>query len=256
MPEWLIVLLIIVVGLAVGSFVTLLSYRLPRAEPIAGGRSRCTQCKTTLGVPALFPVLSWLWQRGRCRYCKAGVSARYPLTELTQALLFLFIYSSQGLSWPALVLALLSVALLAMTVIDFEWYILPDELQWVCAGLAIVYHWLLSTPFVDVLLGAGFGALLGASLHYGFRWLRKKDGLGWGDVKFLLVSGLWLAGLANWPAYLFIAGVMGVFTGLVWRLLGKGERFPFGPALAAALLLVLLTPVAALFFWTMDALYA
>lgn len=256
MPEWLIVVLIIIVGLAVGSFVTMASYRLPRGEAMGAGRSRCPSCKTALGVPALFPVASWLWQRGRCRYCKTKVSARYPLTELVQALLFLMVYTSQGMTWVALVLALLSVALLVMSVIDFEWYILPDELQWVCAGLAVIYHWLLGTHVAEVLLGAGFGVLLGASLHYGFKWIRKKDGLGWGDVKFLAVSGLWLAGITPWPAYLFMAGVMGVVTGIIWRLAGNGPRFPFGPALAASLLLVLLTPASELFFWTMDSLYA
>lgn len=255
-PEGWIVALVLLAGLAFGSFVTLVSHRLPRGEPICAGRSRCPSCGTRLGVAALFPLFSWLWQRGKCRYCRARVGFRYPLTELTQALLFLAVYASHGLTWTALVLALLSVALLVMVAVDFEWYIIPDEVQIACALLAVAYHWLLGTHVADVLLGAGTGALLGFLLHHGYRRIMHKDGLGMGDVKFLVVAGLWLAGLEDWPPFLFYAGMWGVATALVWRALGRGVRFPFGPALAASLMMTLLTPSSALFFWTIGHIYA
>lgn len=255
-PEGWIVGLLLLTGLAFGSFVTLVSYRLPRGEPICGGRSRCPECKATLGVPALFPLFSWLWQRGKCRYCRAPIGLRYPLTELTQALLFLMVYAAYGLSWQALVLALLSVALLVMVVVDFEWYIIPDEVQVACAVLAVAFHWLGGTPFTDVLLGVGMGTLIGFSLRFGYGFVMRKEGLGWGDVKFLIVAGLWMASITDWPPFLFYAGIWGVVTAVIWRALGKGARFPFGPALAASLLMALLTPSSTLFFWTIDRIYA
>ena len=107
-----------------------------------------------------------------------------------------------------------------------------------------------------VLASAALGLGLGLALHYGYRFLMNKDGLGFGDVKFLLVAGVWLADPLLWPPFLFVSGVWGIVTALVWRVLGKGPRFPFGPALAAALLLSLLVPVRELFYWTMRAIYA
>lgn len=259
-PEWMaegwVVALVLLAGLVFGSFVTLVSYRLPRGESLAGGRSRCRSCEATLGLPALFPVLSWLWQRGKCRYCGAAVSARYPLTELTQALLFLLVYSTYGLTWEALVLAMLSVALMVMVVVDFEWYIIPDEVQVCCVVLAVGFHMLSGTPLLSMLAGLGVGVFMGLALRFGYSAVMRKEGLGWGDVKFLAVAGLWLASVEAWPPFLFYAGVWGVVTALVWRALGKGKIFPFGPALAASLLMSLLTPSGALFFWTMERIYA
>lgn len=259
-PQWLsegwVIALVVLAGLAFGSFVTLVSYRLPRDEPLVAGRSRCPSCKTTLRLPALFPLLSWLWQRGKCRYCGVGVSARYPLTELAQALLFLLVYVGYGLTWQALILAMLSVALMVMVVVDFEWYIIPDEVQICCAVLAIVFHVVMDTPVALVAAGLAMGVFIGFALRFGYGFIMRKEGLGWGDVKFLAVAGLWLASVEAWPPFLFYAGVWGVVTALVWRALGRGARFPFGPALAASLLMALLTPSGSLFFWTIERIYA
>lgn len=256
LPQWFIVTLLALLGLIFGSFVTLVSYRLPRSEPVVAGRSRCPGCNTPLGFLALFPLFSWLLQGGKCRYCKAGISARYPLTELTQALLFLCVYASQGLTWQALVLALLSVALLVMVVVDFEWYIIPDEIQIIGIVLAVAYHWVVGTPITDVAVGAGVGLAIGLGLRFGYGWVRKKEGLGLGDVKFLFVAGLWMASVMDWAPFLFYSGVFGVLTAVIWRAMGKGERFPFGPALAASLMMTLLTPSTPLFFWTIGRIYA
>lgn len=256
LPEWLIIASIAFVGLIFGSFVTLVSYRLPHGEPIVAGRSRCPHCNTRLGITALCPVFSWVMQRGRCRYCKTQISARYPIIELAQAVLFLLVYFSLGISWASLVVALLSVALLAMIVVDFEWYIIPDEVQIACAVLAIIYHWIIGTHFIPVLIGAAIGLTVGVTLRYGYSFLRRKEGLGMGDVKFLVIAGLWMADVFSWAPFLFYAGIYGVVTGLAWRLKGNGARFPFGPALAAALLMMLLPPADTLFFWTISRLYA
>lgn len=259
-PQWLhegwIVAMVLVLGLCFGSFVTLLAYRLPREEPIVRGRSRCPECSTLLGVSALFPLLSWLWQRGKCRYCSTSIHARYPVIELVQALLFLFVYAVHGLSWEALVLALFSVALLVLVVVDFEWYIIPDEVQIAGIILALLYHLAAETEWTMVLGGLAVGLAIGFGLRFGYGWIMRKEGLGWGDVKFLAVSGLWLADTMHWPPFLFYAGVWGVVTAIGWRLAGKGAVFPFGPALAASLFMTLLTPSSALFFWTIGHIYA
>jgi leader peptidase (prepilin peptidase)/N-methyltransferase len=93
----------------------------------------------------------------------------------------------------------------------------------------------------EVLTSAATGLSLGLLLHYGYKWVRKKDGLGWADVKFLGIAGVWLP-LMSFVPFLFLSGVMGTLTGLLWRALRRGPIFPFGPALATALFINVLWP--------------
>ena len=254
---WLEAGLVAMLGLVFGSFVTLAAHRLPQEEPVAATRSRCPSCRTPLGPAALVPLFSWLWQRGKCRYCQAKISARYPLTELSQAALFLAVYAVYGISPLGVLLMLLSVCLLILCLVDFAHYIIPDEIQIAMLGLGLIYPYLApSVSYSSALASAVLGLAIGLSLRFGFLWIKKRDGLGWGDVKFLPIAGLWLNGMMGWPPFLFYAGIWGILTAVIWRALGKGERFPFGPALAASLFMSLLTPSDTLFYWTVGRLYA
>jgi prepilin signal peptidase PulO-like enzyme (type II secretory pathway) len=255
LPEPFIIALVLITGLVVGSFVTLASYRIPRDLPIGAGRSRCASCGTNLGLAALVPVLSWIFQKGRCRYCRAPISIRYPLTECLQALLFLAVYSVYDLTLPALFLTLMTVCLMLMIVVDIEWQIIPDEVQIAMLLFGSAFHGVSGTPVSSVFSGFASGALLGLVLYYGYGWLRKREMLGFGDVKFLMIAGIWMASVEAWPPFLFYAGLLGIVTGLLWKLLKKGEHFPFGPALAAALLLMLLTPSGVVFFAILSSFY-
>jgi len=227
-------LIVIAIGLVCGSFVTLASYRMPLGEDIIIKPSRCPKCEKRLQFLDLWPVLSWLINRGKCRRCGAPVSARYPLTELATAGGFVLVYLAYGITWPGAILALLWVVLMIMIVVDFEHYIIPDEVHYILLPLALLWHYLRATPVENIVTGFAIGAGLGLSLHYGYRILRKKEGLGFGDVKFFGVAGTWL-GLYAFVPFLFLSGVLGVVTGLVYRALGKGPIFPFGPSLAVAM---------------------
>lgn len=242
MPEIIIMASVGLAGLAFGSFVTLLSYRLPRGEAIGFTRSRCPACDTVLRVRDLMPVLSWVWRRGRCGHCGAPVHWRYPAIELITAATFMLLYLRFGLTPVSLTLMALSVCLVAMAVIDLEHGILPDALQWGMAALAVGYRW--ATPDTDwltAIYGAGIGLTVALALRWGYAWVRRREGLGLGDVKFMFVAGLWLGSVTLVP-FLFFSGVYGICTGVLWRLLGKGEVFPFGPALMLALATCLLFP--------------
>lgn len=239
--------LLVAAGLCFGSFVTLLSHRLPLGESIVAPRSRCPRCKVTLRVRDLVPVFSWCVNRGQCAHCHAPVSGRYPVIELAQAALFVLCYVMVGLSWDLLFLCAFSVLLLSMVVIDLEHYIIPDSLQWLMFLLGAAYALYGFEPLVNRFVSAGFGLFLGLGLHYGFKWIKNKEGLGFGDVKFLAVAGIWMPQFTAWPVYLFVAGILGIGTALVWRVTGRGELFPFGPALAIALFFVILAPLDILF---------
>ncbi len=227
-------LFVILSGLTFGSFVTLAAWRLPREEDIVVKPSQCPQCKTRLKFKDLWPVLSWVISGGKCRYCAKPIGVRYPLIELITLLTFLLVYARFGLTLSGVLVALFAVALLVMVIVDLEHYIIPDSVHVVLLPLGLAYHWSKGTDWNIVLYGFLAGAATGLALHHGYRWLRKKEGLGYGDVKFFTVAGIWLTS-ATFVPFLFFSGLFGIVTGLIWRALGRGPIFPFGPALAVAL---------------------
>jgi len=243
-----------VFGVAMGSFLTMATYRLPLDEPIGMKRSHCTSCAHHLKLIDLIPMLSWASTRGRCRYCKTRVSIRYPLTELATALGTAFMVWHVGVTWEALALSGLWWCIVAIVITDLEHTIILDEVQIAVALFGIVYAFALNRDAEIVVGGALAGGLIGLGLKYGFIYFRNKDGLGLGDVKFLAVAGIWLGSIANFVPFLFISGLLGIISGLTWRAFGLDERFPFGPALAFALLLCVLCPDAANGFWKLYGL--
>lgn len=231
-------------GLIMGSFLSALTWRLPRGQSIAAGRSQCPSCHQVLGPPDLVPVLSWVVNRGRCRHCRAAVSARYPLIELTTAVMCALI-AVVAPGWPvAVTLAALLSVFVALAVIDLEHGLLLDVLTIAAVPPALALRWLEggATALGPALAGAAIAGFLALGLKMGFRRLTGRDGLGMGDVKFLAIAGLLLP-VAAWPLFLFLAGGLGIALGLIWRALGRGPEFPFGPALIVALAaLVLMNP--------------
>ena len=241
--------LIALVGASIGSFLTLATYRLPRDEKIGMTRSRCPNCSTTLKVPDLFPILSWVISRARCRYCKKPIHWRYPLTEAACAAGAVLAVYYYGLTLQAFALAGLWWCIVAIIVTDLEHYIILDEVQIAIILFGAIYHYAIGTDPVAVIGAAFMGLTIGLVLKYGFLYLRNKDGLGMGDVKLLFGIGLWLASSMGFVPFLFISGVLGVVCGLIWRVLGLGEKFPFGPALILALLGCIIWPDMVSQFW-------
>lgn len=225
------------------------SHRLPRDLEWVKTPSRCPDCAHRLHLWDLFPVFSWLSQKGKCRYCQVKISARYPLTEIITGLLFVLVTQQVGISALAVILLLFSTALVIMVVADLETCLIPDEIHWMLLPLGIAFHFQMQNDFVQVLTTALTGLFLGLLLHYGYYWLRGKHGLGLGDVKFLAVAGLWLGSLHHLVVFIFYSGLIGIAIGVIWRLVTKEERFPFGPALALSLFMLTVYPETGNWFW-------
>lgn len=236
-------------GLCFGSFLTMLSHRLPHGKSLMTVHSHCPACERSLGARDLVPVLSWLAQRGKCRYCGTRIHHRYPLIELATAATTTGIYAAFGLTPLGGFFLGLSLLLVLMSIIDFEHYIIPDSVQVMMGGLGIAYQFHQQAEPLPVAIAAAVGFGIGLTLCYGYRFLRHKEGLGFGDVKFLAVAGIWLGNAITLVPFLFYAGLLGVALAMLWRLLGKGAIFPFGPALGLSLFLCVVIPPVPAFFW-------
>ena len=240
------------IGAIFGSFISLISYRIPREESVTIERSRCPSCSTPLNVPDLVPVFSWLWYRGHCRHCDAPIGWRYVIIEIATAGVFAGLFALHGPTLETLLLWLLAIGIITLIVTDFEFYIIPDSVQLLLLLTAIIWQWQIQGDLLGMLQGAGAGAAIGLGMRYGYQLLRGREGLGLGDVKFLVVVGAWL-GLMPLVPFLFLSGIIGVLTAIMWRVLGHGEKFPFGPALAISLFICVLFPEISDLYWNLPA---
>lgn len=236
-----LLVVLFVFGLCFGSFATMASYRLVVRKSLMN-RSFCPKCKHKLGVLDLFPVFSYIFQRGKCRYCKAHISMRYPLIELSTALLFVLVGYEYGDDLiTVFLLCSFVVCMVIMTVTDLEHYVILDEIQFAFAIIGIFYAYYYEYTLAQVLLMPLFMLIIALGLKHGCLLFLKKDGLGYGDVKFFAVAGLYL-NVELVSSFLLLSGLMGIVLALIWRVLGRGELFPFGPALALSLFLCQMYP--------------
>jgi leader peptidase (prepilin peptidase)/N-methyltransferase len=208
---------IFVFGLAFGSFLNVCIYRLPRGLSVVWPASKCPRCDTPIKAYDNIPLLGWLLLRGRCRHCRARISARYVVVELLVGFLFLICYAKFGLTLAALKCCVLGFLLVGLIFTDAETKLLPDKLT--LPGLALGLVFSLLVPIDDLvtqllagssalpvssdvswrlfsLLDALLGAAVGASFIYGagaiyLRW-RGMEGMGFGDVKLMAMVGAFL----------------------------------------------------------------
>ncbi|MGH9600793.1 MAG: prepilin peptidase [Terriglobales bacterium] len=225
-------------GLAFGSFLNVCIYRLPRGLSVVGPRSACPGCNQPIRAADNIPVLSWILLSGRCRNCKTRISSRYAVVELLTAFLFLFCFSTFGLTLPALKYSVFGFLLLGLIFTDAETKLLPDKLT--LPGMALGFVFSLLVPVEDLAslllpglvrlpvssdLAARFysladsllGAAIGASFIYGAGYLylrvRGVEGMGFGDVKLMGLIGAFL-GPRLTVLTLFAASMAGAIFGV------------------------------------------
>jgi len=236
-----LIVVAVVYGLIIGSFLNAWAYRLANGEKITAGRSHCPQCGAQIRAYDNVPLVSWMLLRGKCRDCSAPISWRYPLGEALTAALFAAVAALDGLSWLLVPHLLFVSALILVSQVDLEKQIIPDIVILPVAALGVPLMIVLgSAPWwqwpVAGLGAAGFLFLI-SEVYYR---IRHVEGMGFGDVKLALCMGVYL-GSAVVPA-LFLGFLSGAAVGAV--LIG-GRRghaktaIPFGPFLAAGAILAL-----------------
>ena len=221
--EILIYILIFVFGITIGSFLNVCIYRIPAGLSIVRPPSRCPSCETRLKPLDLFPVFSWIFLKGRCRYCGEKISPRYMLVELLTGILFLLAFISFGLSL-GLIAALAFISLLvAVTFIDIDTQTIPNGLVLfgLAAGIVFVFTKIIpgyKAGYWQNALDALYGLLVGfvplLLINLAAMLILKKEGMGGGDMKLMAVAGLFL-GLKYTVLALIIAIYIGGLVGAV-----------------------------------------
>ena len=205
--------------------------------------SHCTACGHRITALENIPVISYLALRGKCGACKAPISPRYPLVEvLTGALSALLVWHF-GSGWAGLATLLFAFLLIAMTFIDADTQMLPDDLTFplLWAGLLVNINGTF-VPLADAVIGAAAGYLALWSVYWAFKLATGKEGMGYGDFKLLAALGAWL-GWTMLPTIILLSSVVGALVGIVLIVFAKRGRdkpIPFGPYLAAAGVIALL----------------
>ena len=255
-------ILFFVVGAVVGSFLNVVADRVPAGQSIISPPSHCPNCQRRIASRDLIPIFSYIWLKGRCRYCRFVIPIRSFLVELLTGILFAFLYWHYGLSWDLAIVIVFCCLFIILIVTDLETGILPNKivypgmiLAFVFAGLGSIFRfmpsfiadvfplfaglWIANAAIGGV---AGFVILLVIALIF-------RGGMGWGDVKLAGLIGL-SVGFPLILVAIFLAVVTGGLAAIILLLLKirrRKEAIPFGPFLALAAMLTL--------FWGSDLLY-
>jgi len=221
---------VFVLGIMIGSFLNVVIYRIPKGESIAFPASKCQSCGTPLKWYHNIPLLSWLVLGGKCAFCRAKISAQYPVVELMTGVIFLVLYMKLGLVWYLPFVAASFAALLALVMIDFKYMAVPDSVNFAALAFALVQP--------DVLNAALYAAVAAGGLYLiGLlsSLLAKRQAMGGADV---IVAGT-MGALLGFPGFfiaIFLSAVLAIVPALIWR--EKGV--PFIPFLALATLITYL----------------
>ena len=260
---WLFYTAIFTSGLCLGSFLNVVIYRLPvmlqrdwriqchdyleldapdiadniKQLTLSSPASTCPKCKHKIRAWENIPVLSYLFLKGKCSSCKDSISIRYPLVELTTAILSLVVALKFGVSWETLAALIFTWALIALTLIDIDHQLLPDNITLPLMWLGLVISFFsIFTDTQSSLIGAMSGYLVLWVVFQTFKLFTGKEGMGYGDFKLLAALGAWM-GWPLLPMIILLSSVVGSVVGILMIVTGYSKRsqpIPFGPYLAIA----------------------
>ncbi len=223
-----LIAIIFIFGIVIGSFLNVLIYRIPKGENIAYPPSRCQTCQTTLKWWHNIPIVSWIILGGKCYFCKDQISIQYPIIEFLSGLIAVILYFKLGLVWYLPIVFLVFALLLALLVIDFKYFAVPDSLNLLALTLSVI-----NPHFIDSLSYAVMSAGGLALLRYYLSYLLKKEAMGEGDI---IVAGT-MGALLGFPLF-FYALFLSAILAIVPSLMVKDRMVPFVPFLSIATFIV------------------
>ena len=242
------IFIIFAIGLMIGSFLNVCIYRLPKDESIVAPRSYCPNCKKAIAWYDNVPVLSYLVLMGKCRFCKARISPRYPIVEILTASLVTLLFISFGASAKFLADSIMVSGLIVAAFIDFEHQVIPDHVTIGGLILAPVLAFIFPSIMGEVsrlhgLFDSILGAVVGAAMIFLIgllgKALFKKEAMGEGDIWLLAMIGAFLGWKMTILTF-FVAPISGAIVGIFLKLKDGREIIPYGPHLSFAAVVVVL----------------
>jgi len=235
--ESVVFLFVVLMGLAIGSFLNVVIYRIPRGESLMG-RSQCPGCSAQIIAIDNIPVFSWLVLGAKCRRCREPISIQYPVVELSTAILFSAVYWFFGLTFLTVILLIFAAVSISLFMIDMQTLRLPDVIVGpstaIIAGSLAIYA--LVTGNTGALATAAIASIILGLAYFILWFITMGKGLGFGDVKLAPLLGF-LMGYFGWGALVVgsaTAWLLGAIIGVIAIALGKvkrGRPIPFGPFL-------------------------
>jgi len=232
--DLLIYVFIFLFGTLIGSFLNVCIYRLPEGKSVVSPPSACSSCGHRLGFLDLIPIFSYVFNRGRCRHCGAKYSIQYPLIELLNGILYLFIFYKYGFTWISVMHSLTVSVLIVVFLIDLRYKIIPDSL--VIFGL--LYTTIISIMFIDInIMNRLYGFLFGFGLFLLIALV--TNAMGGGDIKLMGFLGLnfGLKGIIFITVSSFVIGAVISVGLLISKIATRKDYIPFGPFIAVAALI-------------------
>lgn len=231
-------LIISIIGLLIGSFLNVCIYRIPKRETVVYNSSYCPHCNTNLVALDLIPLLSYIYLKGKCRYCGEGIKVRYPLVELLTGGIFLATYLYIGFDILLIKYLMLFSLLIVISFIDLDHQIIPNSLVLLILIWGVI--WQVLQPDISWYKAIG-GAVIGGGLLL-LTAIISRGGMGGGDIKLMFAAGL-ILGTANTALALFLSFLAGSIIGiglLVLRIKGRKDPIPFGPFLSLGIFIAAL----------------
>ena len=230
------IVLFLVLGLVIGSFLNVCIYRIPIGKSIVYPPSSCPKCNSQIKWYDNIPIISYIILGGKCRQCKSKISPIYPLIEALSGFITVLIYIKYSLSLQAAAFLILSYALIVASFIDFEHYIIPDRISLGLIAVGVVFSYFLPIGVKGSLIGAAGGFLILYGVAMLGQLLFKKEAMGGGDIKLLSGIGAFI-GIKGVLFVLLFSSFLGSAVGIGLILIGKKEmtsKIPFGPYLSLA----------------------
>jgi len=229
--DLLIYVYIFIIGTLIGSFLNVCIYRLPEGKSVVSPPSACSSCGHRLGFLDLVPILSYVFNRGRCRYCGAKYSIQYPLIELLNGILYLFVFYKYGFTWISVMHSITVSVLIVVFLIDLRYKIIPDSI--IIFGL--LYTTIISIIFIDInIMNKIYGFLFGFGLFLLIALV--TNAMGGGDIKLMGFLGLnfGLKGILFITVSSFVIGAVVSVGLLISKIATRKDFIPFGPFIALA----------------------
>lgn len=229
----MIIILLLLISVVLGSFLNVCIYRIPKGESISFPPSHCPKCETRLKPMDLIPILSYIFSKGKCRYCGEKISPQYPIVELLNGLIYLVLYMKYGLTLYFFKYAILASLLIVISFIDLKYQIIPDRLNLLCLLVGIFFtlsygnKWLIVNSSLGLFTGGGMFLLIA---------IVTKGAMGGGDIKLMGALGFCL----GWKYILlttllsFVIGAIISIALLAFKIKGRKDYIPFGPFISIA----------------------